>query len=702
MYGPFGNLFPYSDQHAMNLDWIIQVAKDFLDQYTHIQDIISNGEESLDQHTTDGVAALDQHTTDGLAALAAEKDRLEGLLDAWYTTHSEDIADQLTAAVASFLAQASAIGEAVIDSIPDDYSALSAAVVKNTQTNQYQENGLFSKLLNTQENTIFSSYTGDTSHDSVTTSTPFILYTSFDWSNYLITKIKINIASAGTLSVGYIAGRPENEGTLDTDDVTIIEQLTFAETGVQEVILPTPFVVPKNCCFLIGYEGDTAQFKSGGTGGTNSGFLYTSQHTTFTRSTAYLGINVIGYNYYNYFTTLQWQQYLDLLSKQLGVTSFNPIDGYDADNSQNTTSNYFVMNRINPSYAYMVNQFKININTTGILSIGTVKRNKAVAGESFSASDITTFKNIKITETGEQTISLPIGMVVNSDEYMVFGNKFDTAKWKWGDKGTDKGFVYPSSGTWTANPKSLGIKVFASTYDLMSRNSTYKGKKLSILGDSISTYEGYIPEGNVSYYPHGSVTSVTDTWWHKLISATGMTLLVNNSWSGSRVTTRETPTNSGVERCEDLGTDPDVIIVWMGINDFNGEVSLGTYDGKSAIPVTTTTFREAYGIMLNKILTKYTQSEVWVCTLPQCERNSPSDAFPEINNNGVALADFNKAIVELANAFGVKILDHNKCGLTYQNMSVYNPDELHPNPAGHSLVANNDIWQMDNFIRFRY
>ena len=81
-YGPFGNLFPYSDQHALNLDWIIQVAKDFLDQYTHIQDIISNGEESLDQHTTDG-----------LAALAAEKDRLEGLLDAWYTTHSEDLAD---------------------------------------------------------------------------------------------------------------------------------------------------------------------------------------------------------------------------------------------------------------------------------------------------------------------------------------------------------------------------------------------------------------------------------------------------------------------------------------------------------------------------------------------------------------------------------------------------------------------------------
>ena len=116
-YGPFGNLFPYSDQHSLNLDWIIQVAKDFLDQYTNIQETITNGENSLDQHTTDG-----------LAALAAEKDRLEGLLDAWYTTHSEDIADQLTAAVASFQASAEAIGAQVIASIPQDYTALEKTV----------------------------------------------------------------------------------------------------------------------------------------------------------------------------------------------------------------------------------------------------------------------------------------------------------------------------------------------------------------------------------------------------------------------------------------------------------------------------------------------------------------------------------------------------------------------------------------------
>lgn len=230
----------------------------------------------------------------------------------------------------------------------------------------------------------------------------------------------------------------------------------------------------------------------------------------------------------------------------------------------------------------------------------------------------------------------------------------------------------------------------------------YKGKSLSILGDSISTFAGYIPSGNASYYPNGDVLVVTDTWWKKLVDALGMTINVNNSWSGSLVTTNKGDSSAGCGvRAESLGTNPDVIIIWMGTNDFNNEVGLGTYDGKSDIPSSTTTFREAYAIMLNKVLTTYPNAEVWVCTLPQSERNG-TKVFPERNGNNVALLDFNIAIEELARAFGVKVLNHNGCGLTYQNMSVFNPDELHPNKYGHSLIANNDIHQMDNSVSVRY
>lgn len=242
-------------------------------------------------------------------------------------------------------------------------------------------------------------------------------------------------------------------------------------------------------------------------------------------------------------------------------------------------------------------------------------------------------------------------------------------------------------------------------------DSAYKGKTLSILGDSISTFAGYIPSGNANYYTGSNcgVSSVNDTWWMKLINALGMTLKLNNSWSGSRVTTTNGDAGAGcMARCQNLGTNPNVIIVFMGINDFNNEVPLGTYDGNGTFPTATTTFREAYAIMLNKIMTAYPRTEIWCATLPACERNGETGA-PEINGNNVLLDDFNKAIRNLAQVFGAKVLEHAQCGLTYQNMNIYMGDwndstmnALHPNASGHSIIANNDIWQMDASVTKRY
>lgn len=239
-------------------------------------------------------------------------------------------------------------------------------------------------------------------------------------------------------------------------------------------------------------------------------------------------------------------------------------------------------------------------------------------------------------------------------------------------------------------------------------NSIYTGKTLSILGDSISTFEGYVP---YTFYTgeNCGVYSVNDTWWYKLMTALGMTLDRNNSWSGSRVTTTVAESSAGcMTRCQDLGTSPDVIIVYMGINDFNNEVDLGTYDGNGNFPVVTTTFREAYAIMIDKIMTKYKTSELWVSTLVPCERNGGVGA-PEKNDDGVLLDDYNEAIRNLAHVFDAKILERAMCGLTYENMSIYMGDweeatskALHPNAAGHSLIANSDIRQMDCGVRMRF
>ena len=55
-------------------------------------------------------------------------------------------------------------------------------------------------------------------------------------------------------------------------------------------------------------------------------------------------------------------------------------------------------------------------------------------------------------------------------------------------------------------------------------SNSLKGKYLSIIGDSISTYQGWnnvdpIP-GAAVYYPHGSIDNVDKTYWKKLVDRT--------------------------------------------------------------------------------------------------------------------------------------------------------------------------------------
>lgn len=58
-----------------------------------------------------------------------------------------------------------------------------------------------------------------------------------------------------------------------------------------------------------------------------------------------------------------------------------------------------------------------------------------------------------------------------------------------------------------------------------------------ILGDSYSTFSGFIPEGYVTYYPEEKigVKDVKDTWWQQLLDATNSHLIKNCSYSGTTV-----------------------------------------------------------------------------------------------------------------------------------------------------------------------
>jgi len=361
-----------------------------------------------------------------------------------------------------------------------------------------------------------------------------------------------------------------------------------------------------------------------------------------------------------------------------------------------------------------IRALELNVVTAGTLTLSVIKKDEVVRDQPYDSSKLEIKTTISTAYTGLQMLWLEEPFTLKEDEYLACGINTDTLVFTYGSRytpeGTSAGFLFinTNNNVWQIVVNStLGINVYATGSEYAADNargaiqSIYSGKKLSILGDSISTFEGYIPAGNRAYYPASGVDFVTDTWWYKLMRTLNMSLEVNNSWGGSRVTTTDGDEKAGcMTRCQSLG-NPDVVIVYMGINDFDSEVDLGTWNGSTALPSVTTTFREAYAIMLDKILTAYKTAEVWVCTLTQAERNG-DEGFPEINGNNVPLSEFNKAIMELADIFGVRVLHHHSCGLTYQNMDVFDPSKLHPNKYGHSLIANNDIREMDNAVAKRW
>lgn len=116
----------------------------------------------------------------------------------------------------------------------------------------------------------------------------------------------------------------------------------------------------------------------------------------------------------------------------------------------------------------------------------------------------------------------------------------------------------------------------------MSTRHDLSGKTFSILGDSYSTFRGFIPEGYQYYYPapHNveDVLRVEDTWWYQLAREETMRLLVNNSFSGSTVCTEvrqeQSPAASFAVRSRECPLAPntteapDYILVFGCTNDY--------------------------------------------------------------------------------------------------------------------------------------
>ena len=238
-------------------------------------------------------------------------------------------------------------------------------------------------------------------------------------------------------------------------------------------------------------------------------------------------------------------------------------------------------------------------------------------------------------------------------------------------------------------------------------NSAKEEKTLSIMGDSISTFAGWSNDATNTNSTIGSneprydgksdgLVSASQTWWKQTADRTGMRLLVNNSWRGTRVTTTSSTTSAGCmsravnlhdDTGDNAGEKPDVIAVYLGINDFNAKVPCGNFENLTDIYDNQTReyigslkeFAPAYATMIHKMIVAYPEAEIY------CFTHVPNTRRDDL----MALEEYNNVICYIADYFEAKVVDlYNDSGITAEILDYCMSDGLHPNAEGMDLITD--------------
>ena len=152
-------------------------------------------------------------------------------------------------------------------------------------------------------------------------------------------------------------------------------------------------------------------------------------------------------------------------------------------------------------------------------------------------------------------------------------------------------------------------------------------KKVSVLGDSYSTFVGIIPSNYSSFYPNdrNDVTKIEQTWWSLYVKAKGYTLEKNDSWGGTTICgTGYGGMNSSysnfISRVDSLG-NPDIIFVFGGTNDAWANSPMGEYQYSDWTKDDCKYFRPALACLIDMLQKRYAQAEI--CFILNSELREP-------------------------------------------------------------------------------
>ena len=365
-------------------------------------------------------------------------------------------------------------------------------------------------------------------------------------------------------------------------------------------------------------------------------------------------------------------------------------------------------------------------------------------------------------------------ITVSSSQVLVFGKTTDTVEWAWCASHNlcklETFYVANTQGTamtphvhfdttyYTYIPNysynhNLMFNIYVAdgtgTNRITNLKNDFKlidvlyGKQMSLIGDSISTFEGVNNNtainstigGNAVFY-HGRkkynsaydsdsafvIDKPADTWWGRTADKTGMKLCVNGAWSGSATVDEN---NKGYAcACNSIrpynlhrnvGTtvNPDVILVYMGTNDCirnpissnyfapgnpnsinwtNIETLATNQTSGSATANKSLNFAEAYALMIAKMRKAYPNAKIFCMTVLKHGLASGNGETEQV------IIDHNNAIKGVANHYSLPIIDlyttANSGSYKKWTDGLYDSeyysirDWLHPNEEGMAIMSN--------------
>ena len=262
-----------------------------------------------------------------------------------------------------------------------------------------------------------------------------------------------------------------------------------------------------------------------------------------------------------------------------------------------------------------------------------------------------------------------------------------------------------------------------------------KAKRVSIIGDSISTFRGYLANSTYrTHYPasDGTVTMVSQTYWYKLIYnyMSDAVFDTNISFSGSAVTrtTKETSAdqpwfghdfNARYLECGGVGR-PDIVLVHGGTNDHGHNVDnlapnypmrSETMPSKAQMDAVYSVADRAVGFEAIAALPDTTFCEAYCKLLRLLKNQYPSVKIVCITGDYYYTSAIPDAIIDMANHYGARPVDlysvngfnavTNDPDWNPMPKHDYNPSTkkgCHPAEEGMEFIANKIYTELGSWL----